>query len=196
MAISSADIQKLRQDTGLGVMDCKKFLTDAEGDYDKALEIARKAGEKVAAKKADREAGQGLIDAYIHPGSQMGVLIQVNCETDFVARNEEFKEMVHDLAMHIAAFNPLYITPEDVPEDTVEKEKEIYKEQLLNEGKPEKMLDKIVEGKLQKYFEEVCLLNQPYLKNENQTIKEFVEEKIGKIGENINIKRFERFSLQ
>ena len=196
MAISSADIQKLRQDTGLGMMDCKKFLKEADGDYEKALEIARKAGEKVAAKKADREAGQGLIDAYIHPGSQIGVLIQVNCETDFVARNEEFKEMVHDLAMHIAAFNPLYISPEDVPEDVVEKEKEIYKEQLLNEGKPEKMLDKIVEGKLQKYFEEVCLLNQSYLKNEDQTVKEFVEEKISKIGENINIKRFERFSLQ
>lgn len=196
MATSANDIQKLRQDTGLGMMDCKKFLEQADGDYDKALEIARKAGQKVAANKAEREACQGLVDAYIHPGNQIGVLIQVNCETDFVARNGEFREMVHDLAMHVAAFNPLYVSYEDIPEDVLEKEKEIYKEQLLAEGRPEKMLDKIVKGKLQKYFQEVCLMDQPFLKDEDQTVKEFLEEKIGKIGENITVRRFERFSLQ
>jgi len=196
MGISAKDIQQLRQDTGLGMMDCKAILKEAKGDYDKAIEVARKRGEKVAAKKADRSTGQGLVDSYIHPGGQVGVLIQVNCETDFVAKNEEFKELVHDLAMHIAAYNPLYVKPEDVPEDVIEKEKEIYKEQLLAEGKPEKMMDKIVEGKIQKYYEEVCLLNQTFLKNEDVTVKEYLEEKIGKIGENISIHRFERFSLQ
>ena len=196
MSITTADIQKLREQTGLGMMDCKKFLTETKGDFEKAVELARKQGEKVAAKKADREAGQGLIDAYIHPGNQVGVLIQVNCETDFVARNKEFKELVHDLAMHIAAYNPLYKTSEDIPEDVLEKEKEIYKDQLTAEGKPAKMMDQILKGKLEKYFEETCLMNQSFLKNEDMTVKEYFEDKIGKIGENLEIKRFERFSLK
>ncbi|MFH1536761.1 MAG: translation elongation factor Ts [Patescibacteria group bacterium] len=196
MAIKAQDIQKLRQQTGIGMMDCKKFLQDAGGDFDKAVEAARKQGEKIAAKKADREASEGLIDAYIHPGNQVGVLIQVNCETDFVARNEEFKELVHDLAMHIAAYNPTYISSEDIPEDVIAKEKEIIKEQLKNEGKPAKMLDKIMTGKIEKYYEEVCLLNQSFLKNEDQSVKDYLEEKISKIGENISVAKFERFALK
>ncbi len=195
MAITAELVKKLRDETGAGMMDAKKFLQEADGDFDKAIELFRKDGQRVAAKKADRGTNEGLVDAYIHPGGKVGVLIEVNCETDFVAKNEDFKELVHDLAMHIAAFNPTYNTSEDVPEDVLAKEKEIYTEQLKKEGKPEEVIAKILEGKVNKFYSEVCLMNQSFLKNEEQTVEEYLQEKISKIGENIKVNKFIRYSL-
>lgn len=188
-------IKKLREICGAGIVDCQKVLAEAKGDFNKALEILRKKGQQVAAKKQDRLAHEGLIGVYVHSNEKVAALVEVNCETDFVARNPEFKEFVHDLAMQIVAMNPLYLSPEEIPQEVIEKEKEIYKEQLKDEKKPANIINKIIEGKLEKYYQEVCLFRQPYIKDDKITIEELLQQKIAKIGENIIIKRFVRYSL-
>lgn len=177
------------------MMEAKKVLTEAEGDFDKAIDLLRKSGAAKAAKKAERETSEGRVHCYSHAGGKIGVVVEVLCETDFVARNENFVEFCHDLAMHIAAMNPLYLDRESVPQDLVEKEKEIAKAALLNEGKPEEMLDKIVEGKMNKFYQEICLLEQDFIKDEDQTIQQLLEQKVLSLGENIKIGRFARLQL-
>jgi len=193
MEIPASMVKELRQRTGAGMMDCKRALQEANGDMEKAIEILREKGLAAAAKKAGRIAAEGIVDAYIHGGGRIGVLVEVNCETDFVAKNDEFKAFVRDIAMHIAASNPQYLSREDVPEHVIEKEKEILRAQALNEGKPEKIVDKIVEGRLEKFFKDVCLLEQPFVRDPDRTVKDIVTEKIATIGENINIRRFVRY---
>lgn len=177
------------------MLDCKKALEEAGGDMEKAIEILREKGLSAAAKKAGRIATEGLVDSYIHAGGRIGVLVEVNCETDFVAKNEEFKAFVKDIAMQIAASSPRYVRREDVPQEELDKEREVLRAQALNEGKPEHIVDKIVEGRLNKYFEEVCLLEQQFIKDPDKTVSELLNEKIAKIGENISIRRFVRFEL-
>jgi elongation factor Ts len=186
-------IKELREQTGAGIMDVKEALDEASGDKEKAIEILRKKGLAKQAKKADRVANEGIIDSYIHAGGRIGVLVEVNCETDFVARTDDFKNLVKEIALHIAASNPLYISPEDVPAEVIEKEKEIYKEQFAD--KPAEVIEKMLEGKINKYLEEVCLLNQPYVKDQDKTIGELLAEATGKMGENIQVRRFARFML-
>jgi elongation factor Ts len=188
--ISASDVKELRERTGAGFMDCKKALTETNGNMEKAVELLREKGLAAAAKKAGRIAAEGVVDSYIHMGGKIGVLVEVNCETDFVAKTPEFKTFVRDIAMHIAASNPQYLVKEDVPQDIIEKEKEILRAQALNEGKPEKIVDKMVEGRIEKYFKEVCLLEQPFVKDTDKTVRELVNERIATIGENINIRRF------
>lgn len=188
-------IKQLREKTGAGVLDCQKVLKEVGGDFNKAVEILRKRGQKVALNKQERVMKDGIIDAYIHSNKKLGVLVEVTCETDFVARNQEFREFVHDLAMQIAAANPSWISPEDVPTEILEKEKEIYRDELKHEKKPAHILDKIIEGRLQKFYAETCLLKQPFIKNDKITIEDLLKEKIAKIGENIKIQRFVRFTL-
>ncbi len=183
-------ITKLREQTGAGVADCKEALEETNGDLDKAIEILRKKGAKIASKRADKEAAEGIIYAYIHANNKIGALVELNCETDFVAKNEEFKNLANDIAMQIAAQNPLYLSPEDIPEDVANKEKDLFKDQLLTEGKPENMLDKIVEGKIAKWHEDVCLLKQPFIKNEDITIEDLINDKIASLGEKIKIGSF------
>jgi len=195
MEITASDVAKLRKMTGVGMMEAKNALTEAEGDFDKAIEVLRKRGAAKAAKKAERETSQGLVHCYEHSNGRIGVIVEVLCETDFVARNENFVSLCHDLAMHIAAMSPLYLSSEDIPAEVVAKETEIFKEQLLSEGKPEDMLDKIVEGKLKKWYEEVCLINQAFIKDEDMTIEDLIQQKILSIGENIKIGRFQRIEL-
>ncbi|MBX6396209.1 MAG: translation elongation factor Ts [Alicyclobacillaceae bacterium] len=195
MAISAAQVKELRERTGAGMMDCKKALTDADGDMEKAIQLLRERGLAAAAKKAGRIATEGLVEAYIHGGGRIGVLVEVNCETDFVAKTEEFRELVRDIAMQIAASKPEYVKREDVPAAVVEKEKEILRAQALNEGKPAHIVDKMVEGRIEKFFKEVCLLEQPFIKNPDVTVEQLVKEKIAKIGENISVRRFVRFEL-
>jgi elongation factor Ts len=187
-------IKKLRAMTGVGITDAKKALVDANGDFDKALEEMRVKGLAKADKKSDREASAGVIDAYIH-GDRIGVLVEVNSETDFVARNDQFKAFVHDVALHIAAASPRYVKPEDVPADVVAKEKELILEELKTSGKPAEMLDKIAEGKLGKFYDEICLLRQAYVKNPDVTVGDFLKENIAKLGENLVIRRFSRIEL-
>ncbi len=191
--ITAEMVKQLRERTGAGMMDCKKALTEANGDMEKAIEILRERGLAAAAKKASRIAAEGLVDAYIHGDGRIGVLVEVNVETDFAAKNEEFRTFVRDIAMQIAAARPEYISREDVPEEVIKKEKEILRAQALNEGKPEKIVDKMVEGRIEKFYKEVCLLEQPWIKDPDKTIKELLMEKIAAIGENINIRRFARF---
>ena len=189
-------ITKLRNQIGAGVVDCKKALEEAGGDLEKAVDILRKKGENKAAKKtATREAKEGIVLSYIHATSKIGAMLELNCETDFVARNEEFKKLAHDLAMQIVGANPLYVNVSDVPEEVLNKEKEIYTEQLKAESKPENVFDKIIEGKLNKYYGEVCLLKQPFIKDEDITIEELINQKIAKLGEKIEISRFCRFEI-
>jgi elongation factor Ts len=195
MAIDAALVKKLRDACGAGMMDCKMALTEAQGDMDEALKILRKKGMATADKKSARATNAGLIDYYIHPGAQVGVLIEVNCETDFVARNENFKGFVHDVAIHIAASSPLWVSREDIPEDVKASETEIYTAQAKTSGKPEAVLAKIAEGKLAKWFGEVALLEQPFVKDPDKTIEELRREIIAKIGENIEIRRFVRFRV-
>jgi elongation factor Ts len=185
----------LREKTGAGMLECKKAREEAGGDMEKAIEILREKGLSAAAKKAGRIATEGLVDSYIHAGGRIGVLVEVNCETDFVAKNEEFKAFVKDIAMQIAASSPRYVRREDVPQEELDKEREVLRAQALNEGKPEHIVDKIVEGRLNKYFEEVCLLEQQFIKDPDKTVSELLNEKIAKIGENISIRRFVRFEL-
>jgi len=191
--ISASVVKELRERTGAGMMDCKRALQEANGDMEKAVEILREKGLAAAAKKAGRIAAEGIVDSYIHGGGRIGVLVEVNCETDFVAKTDEFKTFVRDIAMHIAASNPQYLTREDVPEQVIEKEKEILRAQALNEGKPEKVVDKMVEGRLEKFFKENCLLEQPFVKDPDKTVKDILTEKIATIGENISIRRFVRY---
>jgi elongation factor Ts len=186
-------IKDLREQTGAGIVDVKEALEEAGGDKDKAVEILRKKGLAKQAKKADRVANEGIVDSYIHAGGRIGVLVEVNCETDFVARTDDFKNLVKEIALHIAAANPLYVSSEDVPMEVIEKEKEIYKEQAGD--KPADVLEKMLEGKVAKYFEEACLMNQPYVKDSSKTIAELLGEATGKMGENIQVRRFTRFAL-
>jgi elongation factor Ts len=195
MSISADLVKKLREKTGAGMMDCKRALEKAEGDMDKAIDHLRKQGMAQAAKKASRIAKEGMIYSYIHPGDKLGVLLELNCETDFVARTEDFKLLSKDIAMQIAATNPLVVTRSDLKPEIIEKEKEIYRTQAKNEGKPEKIIERIVEGKLEKYFQEVCLLEQPFVKDQDRSMKNRIDETIAKLGENIAVKRFVRFRL-
>lgn len=188
-------IQDLREITGLGMTDCKEALVSSSGDVKKAVEILRKQGKKVATKKESRIANQGLIETYTHANGKIGVIVEINCETDFVARNPEFKEFAHDIALQIAALNPLYVKKEDVPLEVIEKEKEIIKESVKIEGKTPQVIDKIIEGKLENFFKETCLLEQDFIKDPSQKIKDILNDKIAKTGENIIIKRFQRYSL-
>ncbi len=190
-------IKEVRELTGAGLMDVKTALDEAGGDKNKAVEILRKKGALKMGKKADRVAKEGLVEAYIHPGSRVGVLLEINCETDFVARTEDFKTLARELALHIAGANPLYVSKNDVPAEVVEKEKEIYREQAKDslKGKPEEIANKILDGKLNKYFEEACLLSQPFVKNPDITVERFVADAVAKMGENVVVRRFARFVL-
>lgn len=193
--ISAKMVMQLREKTGAGIMDCKGALTECNGDMDKALDFLRKKGLATAAKRAGRAMTEGIVESYIHMDRKLGVLVEVNCETDFVAKNDDFKAFAKNIAMHIAATNPVGIRPEDVSEEIIAKEKEIYHGQVLEMGKPEKIADKIVEGKLQKYFKENCLMDQAYVRNPEMTVADLLNELIAKIGENISIKRFVRFKI-
>jgi elongation factor Ts len=193
--ISLAMIQQLRDRTGAGMMDCKKALEEAGGDMERAVELLRKKGAAVAAKRSGNATAEGLVHAYIHPGSRIGVMVEINCETDFVARTEEIKKFAADVCMHIAAMKPLYLSPEEVDTQFVDKERRLFKEQLAAEGKPEKIIDQIVEGKIQKVYAEVCLLKQAFVKNDKMTVDDVLKELIGKVGENIKIRRFARFEI-
>jgi elongation factor Ts len=195
MEISASRVKELRELTNAGMMDCKKALQECGGDMEKAAEWLRKKGIASAAKKEGRATNQGLVEAYIHQGGQIGVLIEVSCETDFVARTPDFKEMVRNLAMHVAAAAPLAITREEVDPAHVAKETEIYRAQVREQGKPENIIDRIVQGKLDKFYSEVCLLEQKYVKNPDQTIQDYLKSVIGKLGENMAIKRFARFQI-
>ena len=193
--ITAEMVKELRERTGAGMMDCKKALTEKNGDMEKAIEYLREKGLAAALKKASRVAAEGLVDSYIHGGGRIGVLIEVNCETDFVAKTPGFKEFVKDIAMQIAAAKPEYVRKEEVPQEIIEKEKQILRTQALNEGKPEKVVEKMVEGRIEKFFKEVCLLEQPFIKNPDITVQQLLTEKIAQIGENINIRRFVRYEL-
>jgi elongation factor Ts len=193
--ISAAMVKQLREKTGAGMMDCKNALSEVNGDIEKAIELLRKKGLATAQKRAGRALSEGIIQSYIHMTGKLGVLVEVNCETDFVAKNEDFKEFAKNIAMHIAATNPLGITPENISQELVEKEKEIYRAQALDMGKPENVIDKIVEGKLNKFYQENCLLNQPYVRDTDISIADLLNELIARIGENISIKRFVRYQI-
>ncbi len=195
MGVNTELIQQLRAQTGAGVLDAKKALEESDNDLDKAVELLRKQGQKVAAKKQDRKASEGLVEAYVHGQGRVGVLVKLNCETDFVARTEQYKELAHQIAMHIAAFNPQYISADDVPEEVIAKEKEVYKEQLKQEGKDEAVMDKIIEGKVKKFYKEVCLLEQEFVMDDKKTVQQIVTDKIAELGENIQITDFKRVTL-
>ena len=195
MEITAMMVKELREKTGAGMMDCKKALSEAEGDFEKAVDLLREKGIAKAASKEGRTTAEGIIATYIHYGDKLGTMVEINCETDFVARTDKFKEFGRDIAMHIAASAPLVIERKEVDEALLKKEREIYRQQALNEGKPEKIIDKIVDGKVEKYFSEVALTEQPFVKDNDKTVGEYVKQMIGAIGENIKIKRFARFRL-
>ena len=195
MAISAEQVKALRDQTGAGMMECKKALLEADGDLEKAVTLLRERGLAAAAKRADRQTREGIIGHYIHSGGRLGVLAEVNCETDFVAATEEFQELVRDIAMQIAASNPSYVRREDVRQDEIEREKEIYHNQAQSNGKPEKIMERIVEGKLNKYYSEVCLYEQPFIKDPELTVEELIKAKIAVLKENITVKRFARFKV-
>ena len=199
MAFTAQDVMTLRDRTGVGVMDCKKALIEADGNMDKAIEILREKGKATAAKKEGRIASQGIVDSYIHMGGKIGVLLEVNCETDFVAKSPQFKEFVHNVAMHIAAANPQYITDAEVPADVVEKEKEITRAQIANDekmaNKPAQIIEKMVEGKIAKFFKDVCLMDQMYFRDPSKSIRDLLTESIATIGEKISIRRFVRYEM-
>jgi elongation factor Ts len=195
MAITAEAVKELRERTGAGMMDCKRALEEVGGDMDKAVAVLRERGLAAAAKKAGRDAREGIVSSYIHTGGRVGVLLEVNCETDFVARTDAFQALVKDVAMHIAALNPKWLKREEVPADLVAKEKEIYKTQVKESGKPEKAWDKIVEGKLEKFYSEFCLVDQAFAKDQTKPVKQVVDEAIAKTGENIQLRRFTRYQL-
>ena len=195
MDIAAELVKDLRQRTGAGVMDCRTALREAKGDIEGAIDYLRRKGLATAAKKSGRIATDGLVSSYIHAGGKIGVLVEINCETDFVARTEDFQTFVKNIAMQIAAANPQYIRREEIPAEVLEKERQIYRTQALESGKPEKVIDKIVEGKLERFYSETCLLEQTYIKDSEQTVKELLDSMIAKIGENISIRRFARFQL-
>jgi elongation factor Ts len=193
--IPAALVKQLRERTGAGFMECKKALTEANGNLEEAETVLRKRGIAVAQKKASREANEGLVGTYIHTGGKLGVLVEVNCESDFVARTDDFQQLVHDIAMHIAAADPRFIRKEDVREEDIAKEKEIQRGRALQEGKPEKVVDKIVEGRMSKFYEEICLYEQPFVKDNSVTVKELVTNLIAKLGENVVVSRMARFKV-
>ena len=195
MATTAKDVAALRERTGAGMMDCKKALAECGGDLNKAVDYLRQKGLAAATKKASRTASDGAIGAYVHPGGKIGVLVELNCETDFVARTVEFQNLLKDIAMQIAAANPRYIRPEDVPSGHLEKEREIYRRQALESGKPEKVIDKIVDGKIDRFYSEVCLLEQSFIKNPDRKVADILTEAIARLGENIQVKRFSRYQL-
>jgi len=195
MAVSAAAVKELREKTGAGMLDCKKALDETNGDLEKAIAFLREKGLAAAANKAGRVATEGVCESYIHAGGRIGVLVEINCETDFVAKTDQFREFARDIAMQIAAANPRYVRREEVPAEELEKEKEILKNQALNEGKPEKIVEKMVEGRIGKYYEEFCLLEQSFIKDPDKTINAVLNEKIATIGENISIRRFVRYEL-
>ncbi len=193
--ISAAMVKQLREKTGAGMMDCKEALTECDGDINNSIDFLRKKGLATASKRSGRVMSEGLIESYIHMGSKLGVLVEINCETDFVAKNDDFLEFAKNIAMHIAAINPVGIRPEDIPEEIINREKEIYRAQAIETGKPEKIIDKITEGKLQKFYKDNCLMSQAYVRDPNITIDDLLNGLIAKIGENITIKRFVRFQV-
>ena len=193
--ISANQVKELREKTGAPMMDCKQALTDAKGDLDQAVVLLRKRGVSVAAKKASRATSEGAVESYIHAGGKIGVLVEVDCESDFVARTEDFKELIHDIAMHIAASDPKFVRKEDVTPDAYEREKDIYRAQAAATGKPPQVVEKIVEGKMSKFYEEVCLYEQPFIKDQTVSIAQLIATKIGKLGENIAVRRFSRFKV-
>lgn len=195
MEISAGAVKELREKTGAGIMDCKKALSQNKGDVEKAITYLREKGLAAAQKKASRVAADGLVYSYIHSGGKVGVLVEVNCETDFVAKTEGFTDLVKDIAMHIAAMSPQFVRREEVPADVIEKEKEIYAAQAKESGKPEHVIQKMTEGKLEKFYKEVCLLEQPFVKNPDQTIEKLVIEAVAKLGENITVRRFTRYKV-
>jgi len=195
MQVTAQQVKELRERTGAGMMDCKSALVEAEGDLERAAEILRKRGLAAAAKKAGRVAAEGAVGSYIHGGGKIGVLVEVNCETDFVARTDEFQQLVRDIAMHVAAADPRYLSRDEVTEEVLAKEREIFRQRALDEGKPENVVDRIVEGRLGKFYAEAVLLEQPFVKDPDKTVQEMVAEKIAKIGENIRVRRFTRYQL-
>ncbi len=193
--ISAAMVKELREATGSGIMDCKRALGDADGDIEQAIDFLRKKGLAKAAKRAGRSTSEGVVYSYIHTGAKLGVLVEINCESDFVAKTDGFLDFAKNIAMHIAAANPAGLIPEDIDSSLIEKEKEIFRAQMLEQGKPEKIIDKIVEGKVEKFYKEICLMSQQYVKDPQKTIEDILKETIGVIGENIQIKRFTRFQI-
>lgn len=195
MEISASQVRDLREKTGAGIMDCKKALAETRMDFEAAVKYLREKGLASAAKRADKVTSEGLVGSYIHAGGKVGVLVEINCETDFVAKTEEFQSLVKDIAMHIAALNPYYVRREDVTQDVIEKERSIYKTQAAQSNKPEKVIEKMVDGKMEKFFQEACLLEQPFVKNPDITVKDLLTATLAKLGENISIKRFARFKV-
>jgi elongation factor Ts len=195
MGVTLDQVKKLRDKTSAGILDCKKALAESGGDLDAAVEYLRKKGISKASKLVARKAGEGLVHSYIHPGGRIGVLVEINCETDFVARTDEFKTLVNDIALQIAGNPPYAISREDLSDELIEKEKEVYRSQALEAGRPEKVIDKIIEGKLEKFYEESCLMEQPFVKDPDRKIGDLVKEFSGKVGENVVIRRFARFQL-
>jgi elongation factor Ts len=195
MEVSANAVKDLREKTGAGMMDCKKALAETGGDVQKAIDYLRQKGLAAAAKKADRVAADGAVGAYVHPGGKIGVLVEINCETDFVARTAEFQSLLKDVAMQVAAANPRYLRREEVPAAELDKEKAIYRQQALETGKPEKVVDKIVEGKIERFYSEACLLEQAFIKDPDKKVTDIVNESIGRLGENIQIRRFSRYHL-
>ncbi|GAB4344191.1 MAG: translation elongation factor Ts [Desulfobulbaceae bacterium] len=195
MKITSQMVKELRDKTNAGMMDCKKALTETEGDMEKAVDLLRQKGLAVAQKRADRATSEGVVECYIHAGGKLGVMVEVGCETDFVAKTDDFKNFARDIAMHVAASNPVAVTREEVPAEMVEREKEIYRAQALESGKPENIVDKIISGKIDKFISEICLMEQKFVKNPDLTVQDLLNELIAKMGENISIKRFARFQI-
>jgi len=196
MAVTAEMVKKLREKTGAGMMDCKRALETTGGDFEKAVDELRTKGQATSEKRATKAANEVLIGSYVHkPGGKIGVMVEINCETDFVARTAEFEQFAKDIAMHIAASNPLYVTRDEVGEKVLEREREIYKNQALQSGKPEKVIDKIVEGKLEKFYKEVCLMEQQFIKDPDRTIEQILGDLVGKVGEKVLIRRFQRFQV-
>lgn len=195
MEINASSVKELRDKTGAGIMDCKKALAESGGDIEKAVDCLRQKGLAAAAKKMGRVASEGLVGAYIHAGGKIGVLVELNCETDFVARTAEFQALLKDVAMQVAAANPRYLQPEEVPPEELEREREIYKRQALDSGKPEKVVGKIVDGKMDRFYSEVCLLEQPFIKDPDVKVGELIQEAIAKLKENVQVRRFARFHI-
>ncbi|MBD3266937.1 translation elongation factor Ts [bacterium] len=193
--ITASMVKELREKTGVGMMDCKKALKECEGDFDKAVKYLREKGIADASKRSGRTTKEGLVFSYIHPGNKIGVLVEVNCETDFVARTPDFQTFVKDIAMHIAASNPNHVTRDEVPEEVVNNERELLKAQAKESGKPDKVIEQMVEGRIDKFYAQICLLEQPFIKDMNVTVEELLKEVIGKIGENIQVRRFCRYQL-
>ncbi|MBI3587557.1 MAG: translation elongation factor Ts [Ignavibacteriales bacterium] len=193
--ISTEQVKQLRDKTGAGMMDCKRALEETGGDMEQAIEFLRKKGAATAAKRADKETNQGVVESYIHAGGRIGAMVELNCETDFVAKTPDFKQLAHDIAMQITAMNPLFVKKEDVDQETLNKELEIYKIQAVNEGKPAHIAEKIAQGRLEKYYQEFCLLEQSFIKDSGKTIKDLLDEATGKVGEKIGVRRFQRYHL-